>query len=175
MKQILPKQTKIFSPNGLVIISFIILALAFCLLIAAFTIQMRPVRVSIPATAIAVGTPINMGTTTMTVYGAAVGADQPGFKAPSGQHFIVVDFSVVNRSDAPINISPSTDTYIKTADGQVNYLSAYQLNQPFHSGQLLPGEAVRGQLSFLAPDKAHPEFYVDAIWSGGTIPFMLNL
>jgi hypothetical protein len=113
---------------------------------------------------------ITLGSATVSVGHINYSAGSPGFSAPSDKHYLILDFTVRNNSDKPINVLPTTDTYVKDTAGRVVYVTPFALSKPFHAGELSPGEQVTGQLSYLVPKNAVETFYVDAIWSGGVLP-----
>lgn len=96
------------------------------------------------------------------------------FAAPENMQYAVVRLHITNQGDHPINILPTTDTYVKSTDGAVSYLSPYSLKDPFRGGELLPGESVQGELSYLIKKDEASMFYIDSIWSGAVIPVRIN-
>jgi hypothetical protein len=122
----------------------------------------------------AVATPITQGLVTMQVAKVSFSNGQSHFVAPANEHYVFVDFVVKNNSDHPINVLPSSDTYIKDSAGTVSVLTPYNLTQPFHAGALLPGEQIKGQLSYLAAKTGSLKLFVDSIWSGGVVPFKVQ-
>jgi hypothetical protein len=160
--------------NATYIAGLAMLGLSTVLLATAVYIQHQPRRGSVPQTAYANGQTVSMGSVSLKINRVTTSNGNPAFPSPPGQHYVVVDLSVTNLSDQPINILPGTDIYLKTTTGEVSYLTPYVLDQPFHSGELSPGETVRGQISYAAGKTAQYKLYVDAIWSGGVIPFSLR-
>ena len=53
------------------------------------------------------------------------------FIAPNGKKYLILDFTIKNRSDSPKSILPASDTYIKDSAGNVYYLSPYVIQNPF--------------------------------------------
>jgi hypothetical protein len=96
------------------------------------------------------------------------------FTAPSGYEYLVLTLSIRNNGEKPFDVFPMTDTYIKSASGKISYVTAYDLVNPFHSGSILPGESTMGELSYLIPKNASYKYYIEASWSGGAIPFMVQ-
>lgn len=96
------------------------------------------------------------------------------YSAPEGKHYVVLTLTLRNVSDQTITIAPANDTYLKNEPGDVVYLTPLQLDKPFHSGQLLSGETIRGDLSYLTRDTETYRFYAESDWSGGVVPFMLQ-
>lgn len=90
-----------------------------------------------------------------------------------GYEMIIMSFWVRNRTDRPIHVLPSSDTYIKDSNGNVHYLTPVTLQNPFRAGELLPAEEIKGELSYAVPKATSLKLYVDAIWSGSTIPILL--
>lgn len=131
-------------------------------------------RTHIPYAGIAQGKAITSGSSTITVQKVERKPGTKHFAAPSGYEYLVVTLRVRNNSEKPFNIAPSMDTYVKTTSGKVSYLTPYELASPFHSGLLLPGESVAGELSYLVPKQTAYTYYVEASWSGNVVPFMIQ-
>lgn len=176
MKNPTPKTSGTKEVKWLFYSSVGILVIAFVTLIVALAVVANPGtnhKVS-SATGYAVGTTIRQGSVTIKINGVTFGGSQPGFIAPAGKHYAVVEMSITNNTDQPINVLPSSDTYLKDSDGLVTYLTPYALINPFHAGALLPGEIVRGQLSFISKSTGPAKLYIDGIWSGGVVPFKVQ-
>lgn len=114
---------------------------------------------------------VTMGSAVLSVGTPRYDTGSNVFAAPSGSRYMVIDLTVKNISDKPIQVMPSTDVYAKDAAGHVVYLTPFVLAHPFHAGELLPGDTVTGQLSFLVQKSAPYNIYVDGAWSGGVLPF----
>lgn len=127
-----------------------------------------------PYSGVALNTPASVGVSTTTVHSAKVAAPNPHMPTPVGQAYVVIDVSVRNNNNAAINVIPSADMYIKTSTGTVYYLAPFELSNPFKAGQILPGETTRGQVSFLVPKSATYKFYIEARWTAGAVPFMIQ-
>lgn len=95
------------------------------------------------------------------------------FTAPTGKRYLTLYLNIKNTSDKPIQVLPSNDMYVKDDQGVVYYLTPYVLADPFRAGELLPGDQIAGQLSFLVPKQGSANLYVDAAWSGKVLPFFL--
>ncbi len=120
------------------------------------------------------GQAISLGSATMRISNLTYSDGSGHFIAPAGKHYLIVDLTVKNYSDAPINVLPSNDTYVKDSAGRVVYLTPYEVSQPFRAGELLPGETITGQLSYLVPKSGQLNYYIDAIWSGGVVPIKVQ-
>ncbi len=120
------------------------------------------------------GQTVRMGAASVTVADASFLPGSGHFAAPAGKQYLVATLIVKNFSDKPINVLPSTDTYVKDVSGHIVYLTPFGLDEPFHAGELLPGEQVRGQVSYLVSKAQQLTFYVDAIWSGGVLPITVT-
>ncbi|MGB3023614.1 MAG: DUF4352 domain-containing protein [Candidatus Saccharimonadales bacterium] len=96
------------------------------------------------------------------------------YAAPAGSHYVVLTLTVTNNIATPITIAPSSDTYMKNDAGDVVYLTPLELNSPFHAGQLLPAETVRGELSYLVRDNQTYRYYLESDWTGGVVSFSLQ-
>ncbi len=131
-------------------------------------------RVRIPYAGVLLNKPVSSGSTTLTVKKVFFRPGTKQFSAPQGYEFLIVTLAVRNNGEKPLNVFPTTDTYVKTSDGKVSYVAPYRLVQPFHSGSVLPGEATEGELSYVVPKDSIYKFYVEASWSGGAIPFMIQ-
>ncbi len=169
-----PKFTPRNRPAATYTAGLIMLGLAAILLTLTLFTQHQNRRTSPPQTAYANGQLVAMGSAAVKINRVTYSEGKATFPIPPGQHYVIVDLSVANTSDKPINILPASDIYLKTATGEVSYLTPYELNQPFRAGELLPGETIRGQISYAASKTAPTKLYVDGIWSGGVIPFSLR-
>jgi hypothetical protein len=127
-----------------------------------------------PSKPFGIGQEVHMGEVSLTIKKVSFLPGQPHFAAKPGQAYAVVDLSIKNLSEKPIYVSPGSDIYIKDSDGNVSYLTPFVVANPFHAGELPPGEQVSGQLSYLVSKNTTMKLYVDAIWSGGVLSFKLN-
>lgn len=151
------------------------LTLSVVLLIASLAVQSaKPAVTANPKAPYTAGQLVSGGSASLKIENVEFKEGQPGFAATADKRYLVLDFSVSNHSQQPINVLAVNDTYVKDTAGNVVYLTPYALERPFHSGELPAGESVRGQLSFLVPHSGSLKFYVDAIWSGGVIPFTIQ-
>lgn len=114
------------------------------------------------------------GAASITVESVKYEAGVGHFAAPSGSRYAVVSLRVKNVSDTPIYFAPANDTYIKTATGEVHYLTPYALESPFKSGEILPGEQTKGQLSYLVPENTKMKYYLESDWTSGVVSFLLQ-
>ncbi len=152
--------------------SVILFALALIMLLLAYRMQ-RSARLpaATPQTAITLNQPISMGAVEMKIEKVTLTGGEAPFIAPAGKKYALVSLDVKNKSDKPIQLLPSSDTYMKSSDGEIAYISPYGLADPFRAGEVLPGERLKGELSYLISSDKEYKFYIDAIWSGGVIPF----
>jgi hypothetical protein len=91
------------------------------------------------------------------------------FAAPEGKQYLILSFTLKNVSKETISILPANDTYVKDSNGNVYSLSPVGLDNPFRAGELLPGDTITGQLSYLVPKDTPLKLYIDALWSGSLI------
>lgn len=119
-------------------------------------------------------TPVTTSVATVTVLSRRTSQGSGMYAAPAGKHYEIINVNVENRHAVPIMVAPASDTYLKTTSGEVVYLSPVALDNPFRSGQLLPGETISGELSYLIDNAKTYKFYIDSDWSGGVLPFLLN-
>ncbi|HET6925189.1 MAG TPA: DUF4352 domain-containing protein [Candidatus Saccharimonadales bacterium] len=156
--------------------SVILFVLAATLLVLALASEhhQAQVRSAAAQSGYPLGTTLSAGVVTVRPVSVTYDPGEGVFEAPTGKEYAIIDFSVMNRSAAPISVLPTADTYVKDAGGHVIYLTPDTLDAPFHAGELPPGETVRGQLSFLVPRSGPLKFYVDAIWSGGVLTYKLR-
>ncbi|QQS68049.1 DUF4352 domain-containing protein [Candidatus Saccharibacteria bacterium] len=96
------------------------------------------------------------------------------YAAPTGKHFEVIDLLILNTGATPITITPTNDTYLKSADGTVAFVTPSVLDTPLRAGTLLPGERINGQLSYLVSDTIPFWLYIESDWSGGAMKFLLH-
>lgn len=151
------------------------LLLALATLLLGFTLREKPANiVDKPYQGYEVNVPVSMGVASMKVSSVSFSDGQPGFRAPPNLHYAVIDMTIKNNSDQPINVLPSVDMYTKDEAGSVSYLTPFSLNQPFRAGKLLPGEQIKGELSFIVVKTGKVKLFVDSIWSGGVVPFRVQ-
>lgn len=96
------------------------------------------------------------------------------YQAPKGKHYVVLTLTVTNMIDTPITIAPVSDSYLKNTRGDVVYLTPLELANPFRSGQLLPHETIRGELSYLVNDADSYAYYLESDWTGGVVSYSLQ-
>lgn len=152
--------------------SIFILLLSVVALIGASVLAYE--RTHIPYEGIAIGKTISVGSSKLTVQKVAYKPGAVPFVAPKGYEYMIVTLQVQNTSEKPFSVIPTTDTYVKTDAGKVSYLTPYALENPFHSGVILPGDATAGELSYLVPIHGHYRFYVESSWTSTAIPFMVK-
>jgi len=150
------------------------LSLSIVLLATALFVQHQPRRASVAQNPYPNGQAVTMGSVSMKINNVTYSDGKKSFPIPPDQHYVIVDLSVTNVSDRPVNILPGSDIYLKKDSGEVSYLTPFELDEPFHAGELSPGETVRGQISYAAGKTAKYKLFVDGIWSGGVIPFSLR-
>lgn len=174
------KITKIFGTNREVRVLFaasVILCLtSFATLIVAVQIAQTTSSqaVTTPITGFQTETPITQGLVTTRISNVRYNNSAQPFTAPANKEYIIVNLEVINRGDAPVQVLPSSDTYIKDDKGNVVYLTPLTLDNPFRAGELLPGEQIKGDLSYLVPKDSGLKLYIDAKWSGGVIPITIK-
>lgn len=175
-----PKITKIFGTNREVRVLFtasmILCLTSFAtLIVAAQSTQTTSSQaVATPITGFQTDTPITQGLVTTRISNVRYNNGAKPFTAPADKQYIIVNLEVINRGDAPVQVLPSSDTYIKDDKGNVVYLTPLTLDDPFRAGELLPGEQINGDLSYLVPKDGDLKLYVDAKWSGGVIPITIK-
>ncbi len=151
-----------------------LLAVAIVLLGLSLWTQNDQKDAPIPFAGYSKGVTVSMGSVAVKVSSVTSAAGKGHFVAPEGMKYLIVGLTIKNTSGKPINVLPSTDTYVKSTDGKVTNLTPYNLDQPFRAGELLPGEQISGQLSYLVAKDKSQKLYIDAIWSGGVIPIELQ-
>lgn len=119
-------------------------------------------------------TPIAAGDATVVIHSIRYSNGENGFVVPAGKQYLILDTTFQNNSNHPISITPSTQTYIKDSEGYVTYLTPFALENPLRAGDLLAGDKISGQLSYLVPNNKTYTMYIDAIWSGGVVSVRLN-
>jgi hypothetical protein len=152
--------------------SIVLFIISFMVLLTAVYITGERNRV--PFAGAEPGKPISSGISTTTVTNIQRSNGKKPFAAPSGYEYIILTLRVRNNSEEPFDALPTTDTYIKTNEGHVSYVTPYSLVRPFHSGQILPGESTAGELSYLVPKNSAYKFYVESDWTGGVVSFMIQ-
>lgn len=129
--------------------------------------------VSVKQKPFSIDTDYQIGNATIRISNIRLEPGQAPFIAPTGKQYVILDVVVINRSDAPINVLPSSDMYVKDSNGSIAYLTPYVTPSPFRAGELLPGDKIKGDVSFLVPEGTLV-LYVDAVWSGGVVPILLR-
>lgn len=127
-----------------------------------------------PGTAYAMQKQVHSGDVVMSVESVSFQDGQQPFIAPEGKHYAIIDFKVKNISDQPIQVLPSSDTYMKNTAGDVSYLSPYAIKQPFRAGELALGETIHGELSYLVDKIGEVKLITDAKWSGIALPIVIQ-
>lgn len=158
---------------GMFYASAAMLACSMILLVLALRAEHRAAALSRPSVtqeAFKLGQEVSMGQVKLRLSDAQYTNGSGVFSAPADKHYLIMTLHIKNFSTQPINVLPASDTYVKTADGQVTYLTPYNLKNPFRPGELLPGEEISGQVSYLIAKDVPVKFFADAIWSGGVIP-----
>ncbi len=154
---------------------FFYVSVLLCLLAATMLLASLKVgRGDRPATGIHKGVQLSQGSATIELERVRFTQGSGHYKAPSGKRYAIISLSVANNSSTPFSVAAANDTYVKDRAGTTYYLSPTSLDEPFHSGQLLPGDSVRGELSYLLPLTGEFRFYVESDWSGGVVPFLLQ-
>ena len=152
--------------------SVLLFAMSFVVLLVAISTASERTRV--PFAGVESGKPISSGVSTTTVTNIRRTSGKKPFVAPNGYEYLVLTLSVRNNGEKPFDVLPTTDTYIKTNNGDASYVAPYSLEHPFRSGQVLPGESTTGELSYLIPKNTAYKFYVESGWSGGAVSFMVQ-
>jgi hypothetical protein len=174
LQKLKPKDTEkmYFASIAMIILSFVVLGIALASN-TKNTVNSSSTKVQ-SQRPFEIGEVFTSGQVKLQVSAVDFSAGTQPFIAPETMQYAVVRLHITNQSDHPINILPTTDTYIKSADGTVSYLSPFGLKDPFRGGELLPGESVQGELSYLIKKDQPSKFYIDSIWSGAVIPVKLN-
>ena len=150
-----------------------ILVLSIIMFSTSLWIQHKTVYLA-PVKGYPQGVKVNGGYAAMRLDSVSTTTGSGIFKTPSSQIYLIIGITIKNISAKPINIFPTTDMYVKDKNGNLTYLSIYDLTNPFRAGELLPGDQISGQLSYLIPKNSLQKFYIDAIWSGGVVVFDVN-
>lgn len=156
----------------LFIASIALFALSLVVLFVANMVVAGHKRV--PYSGVSTNTVITSGVSALQVTNIQHKPSAIPFVAPKGYEYLVVTLSVQNNDEKPIDVLPTSDTYVKQADGTVSYLAPYALQNPFRGGKILPGESTKGELSYLVPVDGTYKFYVESDWSAAAIPFMIK-
>lgn len=174
------KQFFLYKPKtieGLYFASIVLLIFSFFVLGTTLLIKVSDNNNSVNVSTqepFKVGEQITTGQVSITVTSVDYGGGSEPFIAPEGMQYAVVRLNISNRDIKPISIAPTIDTYIKADDGKVSYVSPYALKDPFRAGELLPGESIQGDLSYLVKKDVSLKYFVDSIWSGSSIPIKIN-
>ncbi len=168
--------TYITSPNAKLWFSAVLVLIAIILLSITISVQNTNAKLIHvrPGNAYQLKQTIHSGDVIMSVASVRFDEGKKPFAAAPDKTYAIVDLSIKNISDTPIQILPSNDTYVKNAKGDVSYLSPFPLEQPFRAGELAPGEQIHGDLSYLINKADTVKLYVDAKWSGIAVPITLQ-
>lgn len=171
-----PKLSKIntWQPAHVFLLNLAVLALSIIFLCVSLSIQHSNSDAVAPFGGYSQGVSVSAGSALMRVDSVYSTNGTSIFSSPPDKHYLIVALSIKNTSAKPINVFPSSDSYIKDASGNVTFLTPYDLKQPFRAGELLPGEQIKGQLSYLVFKKGSLKLYLDGIWSGGVVPFVVQ-
>ncbi len=173
MKKVKSFNTRTWVVTNRYFVASIILFIAsiVTLLIA---VRVASERMHVPYTGIAINQPVTSGSSTLTVVGAERKPGRQPFVAPTGYEYLIISLRVRNNGEKPFSVLPTADTYVKTAEGKVSYLTPYALTYPYRSGLILPGDSTEGELSYLVPMHETYKFYVESDWSSTAVPFMVQ-
>jgi hypothetical protein len=156
--------------NHLFLVSVVVLLLSIVLLATSLWIQHNTAYLA-PVKGYPQNVKVSAGEVAVRVDSVSTTSGSGIFKAPSNQQYIIVGITIRNITQKPINVFPSTDIYLKDPNGNITSLSIYNLDHPYRAGELLPGDQVSGQLSYLVSKGIEQKLYVDGIWSGGILVF----
>lgn len=155
-----------------------VLLLLITIMLLAFTLNVQRSNAGFvnaqPGKSYVINQTIHSGEVIMSIQSVRFEQGTKPFSAPVGKRYAVVDFWVKNISDAPIQVLPSTDTYMKNVAGDVSYLSPLPLEHAFRAGEIAPGEAIHGDLSYLVDTSDTVKLFVDARWSGIAVPILIQ-
>jgi hypothetical protein len=165
------KNLRTLSSRQLFYVNSFLLALSIILLATAIWVQNSAKNPVQPFAGYPAGVTVSMGNAATRVNSTSSATGQGHFTAPADKHYLIVDVTVKNTSEKPINVFPSIDTYVKAPGGKVTFLTPYSLSEPFRAGQVLPGDQISGQLSYLVPKNGSQKLYIDSGWSGGVVTF----
>lgn len=73
--------------------------------------------------------------------------------APSGQEWLIVWLSAVNRNDIPRSVGGS-EFHLISSDGQVQDAN-FESISPVFGGTLIPGASTKGTITFAVPKGSH--------------------
>lgn len=120
------------------------------------------------------GKTVTNGSAAVSITSVSTSPGTSHFTAPKDYTYEIVEILIKNTTDKPILVQPSTDSYLKTDAGKVVYLTPYELDTPLRSGSLLPGESIKGQLSYLVKTGETYKLYLESDWTGGVLSFLLH-
>lgn len=80
--------------------------------------------------------------------GSAPIVPQPGY------HFVIVDVTITNRSDASIDVAPILNFYVKDRNGTVYSETAVPTQLEMHSGTLPAHDNLHEEVGFMVKDDA---------------------
>lgn len=158
-------------------LSLIFIVLSFAMLVTSAVVVFRSNRSLVifkPSQSFDLGSDVKTGQAIVNVQKTNVSQGSYPFLAPEGYSYVTFKLSIHNISDGPIQIFPTSDTYLKDATGQVSYMATFGVDNPFKAGELPAGEKITGEVAYLINDDSDYSFYIDAIWSGSVINFAVD-
>lgn len=167
-------RTSLLSPRNQLISASILLLFS----IAIFSVSFVLLRMSQPTTyqqgLYTINTPITAGSATVTINKISYSQGQGSYSAPAGKRYAVLNITFKNNAASSIAVLPANQIYLKDTNGKVYYLTPANLNEPFRAGELLAGDKITGELSYLIPNNITYQLYIDSIWSGGVVSVQLS-
>lgn len=164
---------KTMSPQLLFWVSFVFCVIAVTLFAATLFMQNGDFDAQ-PTAGYPLGATARFPQSTVTISDVKTSEGSGRFIAPEGSTYLVLTMTVTNISKAKITVLPSLDTYLKDEQGVMTYLTPLALDHPFRAGPILPGDTVKGQLSYLVRQVKDQSFYIDAVWTAGVAKFSLD-
>jgi hypothetical protein len=121
-----------------------------------------------------VGDVIAMGTTTLIVNEILYPVGDQYNKPKAGNKYLVVDFTIENKSETAISFSSLLQTWLKDSKSQkyaVDLMASVASGGSSPDGEIAPSEKLRGQVGFQVPENATGLVFVfDAdVWGTGKV------
>lgn len=136
------------------LISIIVLLLLQLSIVTALYLARSPVKT--PQLAVgSLGTRITQNEEAVTVNGVRIDKNGAGQLAPlPGQHFVVVDLTLENLGQTPLQVAPLLNFHIKDSRGFVYSVTAVPSTHEMLSGNIASGDKLREEVGFTVDGSA---------------------
>ncbi len=102
--------------------------------------------------------------------------NDPAFTIPSDQTMLIMDVTIKNLTDETQHLIPSTQFYVRSAEGETyNLHASMHVSNPIPAANIKANTTVEGQIGFAIPKRLDtPILYVDTGWNQST-PLLIDV